>query len=407
MVADLAIIGAGPAGCAAAITAARAGLSVVVADRARFPRDKCCGDGLTTDALRRLEDLGLRQERVASFTAVDELYLRSSSGRIARLYGKAPSKDFAAVARRRDLDFELVRLTREQGVTVLEEAGFLSIKPGGENTREDLEIELENHAPLRARFVIAADGAWSPVRRFLSTLTSSSDARPAPPEWFAFRSYLYEVSSPAARQMWVWFEPGLLPGYAWSFPIGSDQANVGLFLRREPAGSGRSLQEAWRALVSSPFLSSLAGPRARLGEPVRSWPIPTELNPADLVGLSGRVLFVGDAARAADPFTGEGIGQAIESGIDAAGAIAEHRDPASGLAAERYQGTIAASLKIDQQIARALSRLIGSDHLARASVYGFSHSRALARQASRWLFEDYPRRAFLGPLQLGKMLRPR
>ena len=57
---DVVVVGAGPAGCAAAITLARAGLDVLVADKARFPRDKCCGDGLTTNALRLIEGLGRR-----------------------------------------------------------------------------------------------------------------------------------------------------------------------------------------------------------------------------------------------------------------------------------------------------------------------------------------------------------
>src|SRR5512143_1101769 len=80
-VADVVVVGAGPAGAAAAITLARAGRTVVVIDKAVFPRDKCCGDGLTTLALRELEALGLRPERVASWQTVDAAWLRSPSGR--------------------------------------------------------------------------------------------------------------------------------------------------------------------------------------------------------------------------------------------------------------------------------------------------------------------------------------
>src|SRR5258706_13127867 len=81
LVADVAVVGGGPAGAAAAITLARAGRDVVVVDRARFPRDKCCGDGLTAGALRELEHLGLRPEAVASWQTVDDVWVRSPSGR--------------------------------------------------------------------------------------------------------------------------------------------------------------------------------------------------------------------------------------------------------------------------------------------------------------------------------------
>ncbi|MGH9226189.1 MAG: FAD-dependent oxidoreductase, partial [Acidimicrobiales bacterium] len=77
MVAEVAVVGGGPAGAAAAITLARAGRDVVLVDKARFPRDKCCGDGLTVAALRELEELGLRPEGVAGWQRVQDVYLRS------------------------------------------------------------------------------------------------------------------------------------------------------------------------------------------------------------------------------------------------------------------------------------------------------------------------------------------
>ncbi len=79
--ADVLVIGAGPAGIAAAITAQRAGLGVVVIDKATFPRDKCCGDGLTTGALRLLDRLGLPPSSVPSWTPCRDVTLRSPSGR--------------------------------------------------------------------------------------------------------------------------------------------------------------------------------------------------------------------------------------------------------------------------------------------------------------------------------------
>ena len=82
---DVVVVGAGPAGTAAAIEFARAGRSVVLADKAVFPRDKCCGDGLTTLALRELEQLGFDPGHVRHWYDVDAAWLRSPSGREVRV----------------------------------------------------------------------------------------------------------------------------------------------------------------------------------------------------------------------------------------------------------------------------------------------------------------------------------
>ncbi|MBU6317393.1 MAG: FAD-dependent oxidoreductase, partial [Acidobacteria bacterium] len=111
---DVLVVGAGPAGAAAAIELARAGRRVTVIDKAVFPRDKCCGDGLTTLALRELEPLGLRPEHVPNWQNVSAAWLRSPSGREVCL--PMPTDGlFAATTPRRELDDALVRLAKSAG----------------------------------------------------------------------------------------------------------------------------------------------------------------------------------------------------------------------------------------------------------------------------------------------------
>src|SRR4051794_28484975 len=115
LTADVAVVGGGPAGAAAAITLARAGRHVVLIDKARFPRDKCCGDGLTAGALRRLEALGLRPDAVASWQPVDDVWVRSPSGREVCFPLPRGAGQYAAVARRIDLDAALPNGGRAAG----------------------------------------------------------------------------------------------------------------------------------------------------------------------------------------------------------------------------------------------------------------------------------------------------
>src|SRR4051812_49512186 len=96
VVCDVSVVGGGPAGAAAAISLARAGRDVVLVDKARFPRDKCCGDGLTTGALRRFEALGLRPEAVASWQGGGDVWIRSPSGRAGPFRLPRGARPFAA-----------------------------------------------------------------------------------------------------------------------------------------------------------------------------------------------------------------------------------------------------------------------------------------------------------------------
>ncbi|MFW2381741.1 MAG: NAD(P)/FAD-dependent oxidoreductase, partial [Acidimicrobiales bacterium] len=122
------------------------------------------------------------------------------------------------------------------------------------------------------------------------------------------------------------------------------------------------------------------------------WPIPARLGRLRL--HHGRVLFVGDAAAATDPMTGEGIGQALETGILAAHAILDHpKDPVA--AGAQYTRTLRISMQRDHTLAQILSDALARPRLAQASVRVAGATKWTRRNFGRWLFEDYPR-AVLG-----------
>jgi geranylgeranyl reductase family protein len=386
--ADVAVVGAGPAGSAAAVRLARAGSDVVMLDRARFPRDKCCGDGLTTDALRRLDRLGLDPKMVASWQTVDDIVVRSPSGRVARLPFPRDQGTYAAVAQRRDLDAALVELARDAGATVLDGCGLRSASLADDR----MVLEADGVDTISVRYAIGADGMWSPLRKALGQGEEPGYLG----EWHAFRQYFANVG-PDAADMWVWFEPDLLPGYAWSFPLPDGRANVGFGLPRQTGRPTGEMAAVWSGLVDRPPLRAVLGPAAEPESPHRAWPIPARVTTSPLTAAGGRVLFAGDAARATDPMTGEGIAQALETAALAADAVLAGRagDPAA--VANRYRRDVARNLAPDHHMSTALSRVLGHRKGARGAVRVAGATDWTRRNFARWLFEDYPRAALITP----------
>ncbi|MGI9601919.1 MAG: geranylgeranyl reductase family protein [Acidimicrobiales bacterium] len=380
---DAVVVGAGPAGLAAAITLADANRSVVVIDKAGFPRDKVCGDGLTALALRYYEQLHLDPGTVASWTPVDTCHVRSPSGREVAFPLPDGVGHHAVIARRRDLDAAFVTTARSRGIEVREHAACLGVEEG----RDHMAIDTPT-GTLHSRYLIAADGMWSPTRRFLGGEPDRNLG-----EWHAVRQYFEQVSGPAAEELWVWFDADLLPGYAWSFPVGDGRANVGFGVLRDGSRKGTDLRELWDGLVERPHIRAALGPTASPEGAHRAWPIPARVTDVDLT--VGSTLFVGDAAAATDPMTGEGIGQALLTGVEAGRAISD-----GGTASEvtdRYREAVRRHLFADHHMAVGLGHLLSRPVTARAAVRIAGTSDWTRRNFARWLFEDYPRAAVVTP----------
>jgi geranylgeranyl reductase family protein len=389
-VTDVIVAGAGPAGTSAAINLARLGREVTLVDKAVFPRDKCCGDGLTAAALRRVEHLGLDPGRVASWQPVESVAVVAASGRRVDLpLGSPKGGLFAVSARRADLDAALVDRARESGVRVMEGTAVAGVTAGGRGDQgSGVAVDLSDGTRLTSAYLIAADGMWSPVRRLLG-LTPTGYLG----EWQAGRQYL-TGTGPEARRLWVWFEPDMIPGYAWSFPLPDGTVNFGYGVLKgsNPALKGQGLD--WR---ERPHIARVLGVGAAPAGPWRAWPIPARIGSAALSGLGGRVLFVGDAAGACDPMTGEGIAQALETGEAAAQAVVEAGPARPAAAATRYRRVIRCGMAVDDHLARKLSAV-----LARPTGSGRALSIVEAsgwgrRNFARWMFEDYPRAALATP----------
>ena len=298
---DVLVAGAGPAGSATATLLARAGHSVLVVDRAAFPRDKACSEYMSPEAVRILARLGVVEtlERAGAFPLegmkVTGPYGATAHGKFA-LAGHRPFRTTGLSISRRILDHELLTAARQAGASVQERTWVEELfYEGGGVAGLVVRDHVGRRHCLRARLTVGADGLRSVVARRLGPRQHGTSRR------MAFVAHVARVGSmgPSAE---LHFREHAYMGLN---QIGHDQTNVALVLPAERSVQARGRLERFFADA----LSEFPGVRERVeaGEMVR--PI---LTTGPFAVKSGRViaagaLLVGDAADFFDPATGDGI----------------------------------------------------------------------------------------------------
>lgn len=388
---EVLIVGAGPAGTSAAIHARRAGLSVGLVDRAAFPRDKTCGDGLTTAALRELEAIGLDPARIPSWRTVRSLRVTSPSGRTVDLDLPDDGKEYIAIARRRDLDHRLVDLAVNEGADLHEQTRIVSI----EADQGHWVAHSADGDRYEALFVLNASGG-----RGLAVPTAVGHGRDTGPHdrLLASRVYLNDTADLPDR-IHLWFSENTIPGYAWVFPVGEGAANVGVAVHTSNRRSA-DVVRLTENLLESDWLRRIVGDSARRQGRLRVWPIPSRIRHDP---VEGGVYHLGDAAGLSDPMTGEGIAQALTSGRLAAVSIADNTQKPEA-AARSYAKQISNLVGADQRTSRMLLKPLGSPRWSRAAIRFMGLSEGLSHWFARWTFEDLPRRAVVSPAALLRSL---
>ena len=187
----------------------------------------------------------------------------------------------------------------------------------------------------------------------------------------------------------MWFEADLLPGYAWSFPVGDGTANFGFGIHRGGKVAVGDMKQVWDDLLARPAIREVLGPDATPESRFTAWPIPARVH--DMARTARRTFFVGDAVAATDVMTGEGIGQAILTGMLAAEAIEETGPHGARVATDRYAASVDHHLVADHHVSALLVRAIQHRTGARAAIRVAGLTPWTRRNFARWLFEDYPR----------------
>jgi len=305
---DVLVVGSGPAGSIAALVLARGGARVALVDKARFPRDKACGDLVGPRAVQVLDDLGLD---VPEARTVGDMVVVGPTGRRVRLpcfEGRTYPGHALAMPR---LEFD----TRLRDAAVAAGAEAL-VGRADEARRDDLGLEgfaLDGGVEIRADVVIGADGATSRVA------AAAELVDPASVLWgFAVRGYVDEPVEVPHILLWEPTRGHGFPGYGWVFPGVDGRANLGLGLgtRSTRTGAARAAHElpAFVDHLRRHGLVSGPAPAATLG----GW---LKLGMVGTTPARGRVMLVGDAAGLVNPLQGEGISQALTSGRAAAQAV--------------------------------------------------------------------------------------
>ncbi|MEV3905144.1 geranylgeranyl reductase family protein [Mycobacterium sp. NPDC050551] len=309
---DIVIAGGGPAGSAAAWQAVQTGARVVVLDKAEFPRDKPCGDGLTPRAVSYIQKMGLA-DAVDKFHRVNGARIFSPSAWELGFPRRPGMPDHGYVARRTEIDGLLLERAASAGAEVRQGAEVAA--PVVEDGRVT-GVVLKGGEQIAADAVIAADGAYSPTRRALN-LTSPYTNYAA----IAIRAEM-PLEGPDGDTLDIHlkltFDGDQLPGYGWVFPVGGGRANIGLGY----ATSYRRWHEINATDLLGTFMATLPAEwrlpkidELKRSKALQAWRLP--------MGFSAwppwrpGILFAGDALGAARPVSGAGISKALQSGMAA------------------------------------------------------------------------------------------
>jgi geranylgeranyl reductase family protein len=340
--ADVIVVGAGPAGSAAAYYCASAGLSVLLLEKAAFPRDKVCGDGLTPRAVKELIAMGMPIREEEGWIRNRGLRVIGGGHRLELPWPELSSYPSYGLARSRmSLDHALADHARSAGAKLLEltnVTGPLLDERTGRVigvTARPVDVagrKAGEERTFRAPVVIAADGVSARL-----AIALGIEKRADRPLGVAVRTYF---TTPRHEDPWMeshlelWDGPAgrsnLMPGYGWIFSLGDGTANVGL-------GSVSSTAAATKVDYKDLFAKWMANapaeweftPENQVG-PVRGAALPMGFNRLPL--YTRGLMLVGDAGGMVSPFNGEGIGYGMQAGRVAAEAVvqAAARGTASG-----------------------------------------------------------------------------
>lgn len=327
---DVIVVGAGPAGCSAAHFLAQKGLNVILVDKAVFPRDKICGDGISAASLTLLEEMGVLEKIEALPNhKIQKLIISAPNGQI--MTGKYPNvknfRNYGYVVQRKAFDYTLFQhIQVDDNIRVIENFRVKHLIREHDKAVGVKGVLDESPLEIHSRYVVGADGAHSKIAHEIGCFNSNSHHRA-----FAVRSY-YEGVEELSDAIEIHYDSSVLPGYCWIFPTSENSANVGVgvFNRFSDSKEAKDLFDLF--IHHNRYAKAKLKNAKQIGG-VKGFPLP--LGSFHSRRSKDNVLLVGDAASLIDPLTGEGVYSALLSGKVAANAILKSNTPQE--AGKRYE----------------------------------------------------------------------
>ena len=388
--ADVIVVGAGPAGATTAFYLAQSGLDVLLLEKSRFPREKVCGDGLTPRAVKTLVSMGISVSEQDGWVRNKGLRVIGAGKRLELPWPELDSyPGYGLVRTRLDLDETLARRAQQVGARLLE--GVTVTGPVRDDRTGRITGVVAKAADggedrtYRARVVVAADGNSS--RLSVAMGLRKRDDRPL---GVAVRTY---YTSPRHDddylESWLdlWDGDRLLPGYGWIFGMGDGTSNVGLGLLNTSAAFGHTDYHALLRKWLEGMPAEWGFTEENRTQPIRGAALPMGFNrtPHYHEGL----LLVGDAGGMVNPFNGEGIAYAMESGEILARTIVQALARSSRAETERvlagYPHALSQAYGGYYALGRTFVKLIGKPTLMRFATKHSMGRPALMRFALKLL----------------------
>nr|MBP7497910.1 geranylgeranyl reductase family protein [Bacteroidales bacterium] len=309
---DIIIVGAGPAGCCCALMLANTGLKLAIIDKSSFPRDKICGDALSFAVLNNLKKLpqGIFDRFLNEFNSKLPSYgvrFVSPSSEILDIDFNSPANSSYApgyISKREDFDFFLFKeLKNYPNINIIQNCRINDV-----TYSESINLITETNL-YSAKIVVAADGANSIIRKKLSGNIIDKNR-----QCTGIKAYFKGVSGfREGNFIELHFLKDILPGYFWIFPLPNGMANVGLGMLNKDIHKNKTiLKKQFTSIISS---NTLIAPRFINSELIGNYQADYLPLGTKKYNISGeRFLLTGDAACLTDPFTGEGVANAMFSG---------------------------------------------------------------------------------------------
>ena len=305
---DIAIIGGGPAGCACALALKNSGLSVALFDKSIFPRDKVCGDAIPGRAIKVLKSIS--PDYAKKFSAFPhQLHTRTTEVHFENQVMEIEWVLDAYTCTRYEFDNFLLQLVLEETKTlVLQDEAINEISP-----KDQLfQLKSSKNNTYRAKLIIGADGVQGVTAPLLGRKQVDREYTA-----ISVRAYYENVTELAPDRTYIYLHRDFLPTYLWAFPLPGHKANVGIGMNALEAKKRKmNLRNIFYEMVDKQTTVAGVLRGTKQTTPLEGYSIPLG---SDRRKISGNgILLTGDAASLADPLSGDGIGNAMLSGKQAA-----------------------------------------------------------------------------------------